>query len=67
MILDLRSEGYVDLGPAPARADSVFVRVVSVEDDGRRRALNHFNKHAKGRFTRALLRVTSRRSTRSTS
>ena len=55
VILDLRSEGYADLGPAPSREDSVFVRVVSVEADGRRRALNHFNKHAKGRFTRALL------------
>jgi hypothetical protein len=55
VILDLRSEGYADLGPAPAREGSVFVRVVSVEADGRRRALNHFNKHAKGRFTRAFL------------
>lgn len=55
VILDLRSEGYAELGPAPARTDSVFVRVVSVESDGRRRALNHFNKHAKGRFTRAFL------------
>ena len=55
VILDLRSEGYAGLGPAPARADSVFVRVVSIESDGRRRALNHFNKHAKGRFTRAFL------------
>jgi cytoplasmic iron level regulating protein YaaA (DUF328/UPF0246 family) len=55
VILDLRSEGYADLGPAPAREGSVFVRVVSVEADGRRRALNHFNKQAKGRFTRAFL------------
>lgn len=55
VILDLRSEGYAELGPAPARPDSVFVRVVSVEADGRRRALNHFNKQAKGRFTRAFL------------
>ncbi|NUT59346.1 MAG: peroxide stress protein YaaA [Agromyces sp.] len=55
VILDLRSEGYADLGPAPAREGSVFVRVVSVEADGRRRALNHFNKHAKGRFTRAFV------------
>ena len=30
LIVDLRSEGYVELGPAPVRADSVFVRVVSV-------------------------------------
>lgn len=55
VIVDLRSEGYADLGPAPVREDSVFVRVVSVDSDGRRRALNHFNKQAKGRFTRAFL------------
>ena len=55
VILDLRSEGYAELGPAPAREGSAFVRVVALEGDGRRRALNHFNKHAKGRFTRALL------------
>lgn len=55
LILDLRSEGYADLGRAPVRDDSVFVRVVSVGADGRRRALNHFNKQAKGRLTRAIL------------
>ena len=55
LVVDLRSEGYADLGPAPLRADSVYVRVVSIGEDGRRRALNHFNKRAKGMFTRALL------------
>jgi uncharacterized protein len=55
LIVDLRSEGYADLGPAPIRDDSVFVRVVSIGADGRRRALNHFNKQAKGRFTLAFL------------
>ena len=55
LIVDLRSEGYVHLGPAPVREDCVFVRVISVGDDGRRRALNHFNKTAKGAFTRAVL------------
>jgi uncharacterized protein len=55
VIVDLRSEGYADLGRAPLRPDSVFVRVVSVDADGRRRALNHFNKQGKGRFTRAFL------------
>lgn len=55
VIVDLRSEGYAELGPAPLRPDSVYVRVVSVGSDGRRRALNHFNKQAKGRFARALL------------
>ncbi|GAA1748520.1 YaaA family protein [Agromyces humatus] len=55
VIVDLRSEGYVDLGPAPVRDGSVFVRVVSIDEAGRRRALNHFNKRTKGLFTRALL------------
>jgi cytoplasmic iron level regulating protein YaaA (DUF328/UPF0246 family) len=55
LIVDLRSEGYADLGRAPVRDDSVFVRVVSIGADGRRRALNHFNKQAKGRFARAIL------------
>ncbi|WP_448003975.1 YaaA family protein [Agromyces bauzanensis] len=55
VIVDLRSEGYAELGPAPARVGSAFVRVVAEDADGRRRALNHFNKQAKGRFTRALL------------
>ncbi|KRC58472.1 hypothetical protein ASE14_17950 [Agromyces sp. Root81] len=56
VVLDLRSEAYVELGPAPVRAGAAFVRVVSVDGSGRRRALNHFNKQAKGLFTRALLR-----------
>ncbi|MFF2370187.1 YaaA family protein [Agromyces sp. NPDC058110] len=55
LIIDLRSEAYAELGPAPVHAASVFVRVVAVDEGGRRRALNHFNKQAKGRFTRRLL------------
>lgn len=55
LIVDLRSEGYADLGRAPVRDDSVFIRVVSIGADGRRRALNHFNKQAKGRLTRVIL------------
>lgn len=54
-ILDLRSEGYAALGPLPEREDAVFVRVVSIGDDGVARALNHFNKKGKGAFVRALL------------
>lgn len=54
LIIDLRSEGYAELGPAPVRPGSIYVRVVSVDGSGRKRALNHFNKQAKGRFTRAL-------------
>lgn len=53
LILDLRSESYVGLGRAPE--GSVFIRVVSVEPDGARRALNHFNKHAKGELVRNIL------------
>jgi cytoplasmic iron level regulating protein YaaA (DUF328/UPF0246 family) len=55
MILDLRSEAYLALGPAPRRAESWYLRVVTQGADGRQRALNHFNKKGKGEFTRALL------------
>lgn len=55
LVLDARSEGYSALGPAPARPDSVYLRVVSEGADGRKRALNHFNKKGKGAFARALL------------
>jgi cytoplasmic iron level regulating protein YaaA (DUF328/UPF0246 family) len=55
LLLDLRSEGYVSLGAAAAHPDRYFLRVVTEGADGRTRALNHFNKKAKGEFTRALL------------
>lgn len=38
--------------------DAVALRVVSIDDGGRRRALNHWNKTAKGRLV-ALLGRTS--------
>ena len=50
--LDLVPRGTSSSDP-PRRARTAFVRVVSVDDAGRRRALNHFNKRAKGLFTRA--------------
>lgn len=55
LVLDLRSEGYADLGPLPNRPDAVYLRVVSEDGAGRTRALNHFNKKGKGAFSRALL------------
>jgi cytoplasmic iron level regulating protein YaaA (DUF328/UPF0246 family) len=55
LLLDLRSEAYAALGPLPDRESAVFVRVVSEDPSGRRRALNHFNKKGKGEFTRRLL------------
>ena len=53
-VLDLRSEAYAALGPIPADVPSVYVRVVSDGDGGAVRALNHFNKHAKGSLVRLL-------------
>lgn len=49
-VLDLRSEAYVALGPVPASVSSAYVRVVTEHG----RALNHFNKKAKGSLVRAL-------------
>ena len=53
-VLDLRSEAYVGLGGVPDDLASAFVRVVTRGASGEVRALNHFNKHAKGAFVRAL-------------
>ena len=55
LLLDLRSEAYAALGPLPDHPDAVFVRVVSEDGEGRRRALNHFNKQGKGVFVRRLV------------
>lgn len=52
LVLDLRSESYVHLGPTAS--GSFFVRVVTRDGAGTKRALNHFNKHGKGEFVRAL-------------
>jgi cytoplasmic iron level regulating protein YaaA (DUF328/UPF0246 family) len=51
LVLDLRSEGYRQLGPLP---DALAPRVVSVDGSGRRKALNHWNKTAKGRLVALL-------------
>jgi uncharacterized protein len=52
-VLDLRSESYAALGPAPQ--GSVTIRVVTESPTGVRKALSHFNKKAKGEFTRAVV------------
>lgn len=49
-VLDLRSEAYVALGPIPESVPSAYVRVVTPSG----RALNHFNKKAKGELVRML-------------
>jgi cytoplasmic iron level regulating protein YaaA (DUF328/UPF0246 family) len=53
-VLDARSEGYADLMPIPATANAYFLRVATRDSAGATRALNHFNKKAKGEFVRAL-------------
>lgn len=53
-VLDLRSEAYVALGPVPSTNASIYLRVVTASEGGAVRALNHFNKHAKGALTRLL-------------
>jgi cytoplasmic iron level regulating protein YaaA (DUF328/UPF0246 family) len=55
LVLDLRSEAYAALGPAPASA--LYLRVVSENSDGRRVALSHFNKKGKGQFVRAIVKA----------
>jgi cytoplasmic iron level regulating protein YaaA (DUF328/UPF0246 family) len=52
LVLDLRSESYVHLGPASG--GSLFLRVVTDDGTGTRRALNHFNKHGKGELVRRI-------------
>ncbi|WP_322409490.1 YaaA family protein [Microbacterium invictum] len=54
VILDLRSHAYVALGPVPASVPVVSLRVVTDAPGGAVRALNHFNKHAKGELVRRL-------------
>jgi hypothetical protein len=54
LVLDLRSESYVHLGPTGGGPNSFFVRVVTEANGGTRRALNHFNKAGKGSLLRAL-------------
>jgi uncharacterized protein len=51
-VLDLRSESYVSLNPIPTNLESYFVEVL---DQKSGRALNHFNKKAKGAFVRSAL------------
>lgn len=53
-VVDLRSKGYIALGPIPEGVAGAFVEVVSRGPDGELRALNHFNKKGKGLFVRAL-------------
>lgn len=50
-IIDLRSGGYLNLGPVPG---SLKLRVESLYPDGTRKVVSHFNKHYKGLVAREL-------------
>lgn len=51
-ILDLRSKVYAELAPIPLSIESYRVDIL---DEQSGKALNHFNKKAKGAFTRSAL------------
>lgn len=55
VVIDLRSKAYAELAPIPEGINSFQVEVVSEDARGVRKALNHFNKQAKGSFVRAAL------------
>lgn len=56
-LIDLRSKTYAELAPIPQELTHYWVEVVSRESNGELRALNHFNKLAKGLLTRAVLQA----------
>lgn len=51
LVVDLRSGGYLELGPVPG---SVTVDVVTEYPDGTRKVVSHFSKHHKGLLARTL-------------
>lgn len=51
LIVDLRSGTYQQLGKVPS---AVTVRVETVQPDGSRKVVSHFNKHYKGQLARVL-------------
>jgi hypothetical protein len=55
IVIDLRSKAYAALAPIPVDIKSYQVEVLVEDNQGNRRALNHFNKQAKGQFVRAVL------------
>ena len=57
IVIDLRSKAYAQLALIPSWIDSYEVEVVSEDESGSRKALNHFNKQSKGAFVRAALSI----------
>lgn len=54
-LIDLRSMAYAELAPIPRDIEHFWVEVITRDASGHSRALNHFNKKAKGEFMRAVL------------
>ena len=55
-MIDLRSKSYAQLAPIPSDIEHHWVEVVSRESGGSLKAMNHFNKKAKGQLIGAVLR-----------
>lgn len=51
-IIDLRSKQYAELAPVPESFETLTIEVYDIESG---KAMNHFNKKAKGQFIRAFL------------
>lgn len=54
-IIDLRSKAYAELAVIPDSIEHYWVEVVTGDEQENFKALNHFNKKAKGEFVRAIL------------
>ncbi len=59
-VLDLRSKDYVALAPLPSGMSVSYLHVAQRGPDGAARALNHFNKAAKGDLVRRLAQSDAR-------
>jgi uncharacterized protein len=55
IVIDLRSKAYAGLAPIPETVEWYEVEVLEEDGQGVRKALNHFNKAAKGAFVRSAL------------
>jgi cytoplasmic iron level regulating protein YaaA (DUF328/UPF0246 family) len=57
IVIDMRSNSYAELAPAPGTLSSYSIDVLLEDKKGKRTKLNHFNKQAKGQFVRSALLV----------
>jgi cytoplasmic iron level regulating protein YaaA (DUF328/UPF0246 family) len=55
IVIDMRSNSYAELAPAPGFLTCYTLDVLLEDKKGKRTRLNHFNKQAKGQFVRAAL------------